>query len=179
MKSRPAVGSLGRALNRLAPSGQAEILGVAFPARTAGETIDAGRDILVTGFDPFELLVREATPADLAPAPPPPTLGGSKPYWAWLLMAALIVLAGCFGLLTVYQAALTAKEAFRVGPEAVVGWLVVLLGEVAVAVVLLALAELLRLVSGQGPPMPRRRPAEQGADEARAPNKSLQQTGPA
>jgi hypothetical protein len=81
----PAVGSVGRALDRLAPSGQVEVLGTAHSARTGGETIDTGRAILVTGFDPPDLLVREATPADVAqaqlpPSPPTevsgPTIGG-------------------------------------------------------------------------------------------------------
>jgi hypothetical protein len=67
MESRPAVGSLGRALGRLAPSGQVEVLGATHSARTTGATIDAGRDILVTGFDPFGLIVREATHSEVAP----------------------------------------------------------------------------------------------------------------
>src|SRR5262249_18358707 len=126
-----------------------------YPARTGGDTVDAGRDVIVTGFDPFGLLVREATPADLAPAPPPPTLGGSEPPWAWVLMAALFVLAGVLRGLSAIQASLTAEAAFRLGQVAVVGWLVGLLNGVTVVVVLLALAELLRLVSGRGPPIPR------------------------
>ncbi len=72
MHKRLLVGSLGRALSTLAPSGEVQVLGAAYPARTAGETIEAGRDILVTGFDPSGLLVREATPAEVADAPEPP-----------------------------------------------------------------------------------------------------------
>jgi hypothetical protein len=155
MDSRPAVGTLGRTLGRLSPSGQVEVLGTTHPARTAGEPIDAGRDILITGFDPFGLLVREATPAEVTPPPPSPPPQVEGPSWGSVLMVALFVLAGCFGLLTLISAALNAEFAFSHGAVAVVAWLLGLLGGITVVTVLLALAELLRLVARREPPAPR------------------------
>jgi hypothetical protein len=46
-----------------------EVLGATYAARTAGEAVEAGGEILVTGFDPFGLIVREATAAETAPVP--------------------------------------------------------------------------------------------------------------
>jgi hypothetical protein len=121
MDNRPAVGSLGRALDKLDPSGQVEILGAAYAARTAGETIDPGRNILVTGFDPLGLLVREASLADVAPAqlrPSPPTensgwtLGDS-----FLLAGAAISLLGCaFAIVTTLYGLWTMTQVFLLVP---------------------------------------------------------------
>jgi hypothetical protein len=105
MDSRPVVGSRGRALGRLAPSGQVEILATAHPARTSGETIESGQDILVTGFDPFGLIVRDATRVEELSAPTPlrpwlsaPTESDSRPGRIgnlFLTVGAIICFLGC------------------------------------------------------------------------------------
>jgi hypothetical protein len=48
-----------------------EVLGATYAARTKGEAVEAGGEILVEGFDPFGLIVREATAAETAPVPSP------------------------------------------------------------------------------------------------------------
>ena len=75
MHKRLLVGSLGRTLTALAPTGEVQVLGAVHPARTAGETIEVGRAVLVTGFEPSGLLVREATPIEVADAEEPPFRG--------------------------------------------------------------------------------------------------------
>ena len=99
MDNCPPVGSIGRALGKLAPSGPVEVLGTTYAARTEGETIDADRIILVTGFEPWGLLVREATPAEMAPAPlsslPPAQVSGSRIGNFFLYVGAVICLVAC------------------------------------------------------------------------------------
>jgi hypothetical protein len=119
MDSRPAVGSLGRAVSKLAPSGRVEVLGATHPARTAANPIDAGRDILVTGFDPFGLLVREATPADLVP-PPSPAPRTAQPSWAAVLLLTIgegVSLIGCLASVLYGVASLVAGGHLWGGPD--------------------------------------------------------------
>ncbi len=56
---RSAIGSLGRTLDKLSPTGRVQVLGTTRSARTQGETIEAGREVLVVAFDPLGLIVRE------------------------------------------------------------------------------------------------------------------------
>jgi hypothetical protein len=48
----PSPGSVGRALTRLAPSGNIEVDGSIYPARSDGDEIAEGSEVVVTGFDP-------------------------------------------------------------------------------------------------------------------------------
>src|SRR4051812_37713905 len=71
----PPTGSVGLTITALAPSGDVHVDGSVYPARVAGGTrIDQGRRIVVAGFDPFGLLVRELAPSDVAPVQAVPTL---------------------------------------------------------------------------------------------------------
>ena len=70
MGQRPTIGAIGRALSALTPDGQAEFDGVVFEVRAQeGNPIDPQQHVLVTGFDPQLLLVRQATPEEVAAAP--------------------------------------------------------------------------------------------------------------
>jgi membrane-bound ClpP family serine protease len=71
MDDRPTIGAVGRAFGALAPDGQAEFDGVSFPARAREANIDAGLPVVVTGFDPWFLIVRPATPEEAAARPQP------------------------------------------------------------------------------------------------------------
>jgi len=77
MGHRPPIGAIGLTLSALAPDGQAEFDGAVFEVRAqGGRNIDLRRRVIVTGFDPWLLLVREATPAEVAvnPLPSPPAV---------------------------------------------------------------------------------------------------------
>jgi len=50
----------------LSPEGEAEFDGASFQVRAEGTSIDSGRHVTVTGFDPWSLTVREATAAEVA-----------------------------------------------------------------------------------------------------------------
>jgi len=60
MDNAPAIGTVGRTLSVLAPDGQAEFAGASFQVRAREGSIDSGRLVVVTGFDPWSLIVREA-----------------------------------------------------------------------------------------------------------------------
>jgi len=60
MANAPPIGAVGKTLSALAPDGQAEFAGAPFPVRTREGSIDPGRLVVVTGFDPWSLIVREA-----------------------------------------------------------------------------------------------------------------------
>src|SRR5215510_2861807 len=73
MSQRPAIGAIGRTLSALAPDGQADFDGAVFEVRAeGGSNIDPQRHVLVTGFDPQLVLVREATPEEAATGTPSP-----------------------------------------------------------------------------------------------------------
>jgi hypothetical protein len=71
---RPPSGSVGQALTPLTPAGNVEVDGESYPARSVRGEIAAGRRVVVTGFDPWCLFVRELVPepATEAVQPPPP-----------------------------------------------------------------------------------------------------------
>jgi hypothetical protein len=115
MDNRPPMGSLGRALTKLDPSGSVEVLGTAHPARTIGKAIDAERSVIVTGFDPFGLIVREATPTEMVSAPVSPShsdqVTGSMIGDFFLKVGALICYLGCaFAVVKTVYALLVAKQ---------------------------------------------------------------------
>jgi hypothetical protein len=68
MIQRPTIGAVGRTVSALTPDGQAEFDGVPIAVRAQGGLIDPGRSVLVIGFDPRWLIVREATPEERAAA---------------------------------------------------------------------------------------------------------------
>jgi membrane-bound ClpP family serine protease len=61
--SRPSPGAIGRAVSPLTPAGTVEVGGNCFSARSTEGDIALGASVVVTGFDPSWLLVREAAPA--------------------------------------------------------------------------------------------------------------------
>jgi membrane associated rhomboid family serine protease len=70
MNDRPTIGEIGRTLSALNPDGSVEFGGVSFRARAdGGTTIEPGRTVVVTGFDPHFLVVREATAEEESAAP--------------------------------------------------------------------------------------------------------------
>ena len=78
---RPASGSVGQALTPLTPTGNVEVDGESFPARSERGVIAAGRRVVVTGFDPWCLFVREPIPEPVTETvqlpPPGPELAGA------------------------------------------------------------------------------------------------------
>jgi membrane-bound ClpP family serine protease len=60
---RPSAGSVGRAVSPLTPCGTIEVDGDCFPARSTQGNIALGSPVVVTGFDPSWLFVRETAPA--------------------------------------------------------------------------------------------------------------------
>jgi hypothetical protein len=62
MKNAPAIGAVGKTLSVLAPDGQAEFSGGLFQVRAREGSIDSGRLVVVTGFDPWSLIVSETAP---------------------------------------------------------------------------------------------------------------------
>ena len=85
MYQRPTVGAIGRASGTLAPYGQAEFGGVSFPVRAQDGRIDPGLPVVVTGFDPWSLLVRLATPEEVASRPQPTAPTTPNPAGAGVL----------------------------------------------------------------------------------------------
>jgi hypothetical protein len=71
---RPPSGAVGQALTPLTPAGNVEVDGESYPARSVRGEIAVGRRVVVTGFDPWCLFVRELVPerATEAVRPPPP-----------------------------------------------------------------------------------------------------------
>jgi hypothetical protein len=69
---RPASGSVGQALTPLTPEGSVEVAGESYPARSERGEIAAGRQVVVTGFDPRCLFVREFVPEPAREAAQPP-----------------------------------------------------------------------------------------------------------
>ena len=63
-----APGTVGRTISPLRPSGKVDIGGVNHEARSAGEWVDAGRPVIVVRTDAFNLVVRLATPEEVAAA---------------------------------------------------------------------------------------------------------------
>jgi membrane-bound ClpP family serine protease len=59
---RPSPGSIGQALSPLTPCGTIEVDGDRFPARSIEGDIALGCRVVVTGFDPLWLFVREMAP---------------------------------------------------------------------------------------------------------------------
>jgi hypothetical protein len=60
------VGSLGQTVGDLRPSGKVRVDDTVYEARSEGQWIDAGRQVVVVSFGPFGLVVREATAAEAA-----------------------------------------------------------------------------------------------------------------
>jgi hypothetical protein len=86
MDHRPTMGAVGRALSALSPEGEAEFDGASFQVRAEGTNIDSGRHVCVTGFDPWSLMVREATPEEVASQTTPndrtgPSAAGQIGLW--------------------------------------------------------------------------------------------------
>jgi membrane-bound ClpP family serine protease len=101
MADRPTIGAVGVAISALAPDGEAEFDGDAFCVRAQGGRIDSGRSVLVTGFDPWSLTVREATSEEVAayrPAAPTELAqsGGKGALWAIgaVVFGSLLVFGG-------------------------------------------------------------------------------------
>jgi len=71
---RPSPGSVGRAISTLSPSGTVEIGGAHYVARADRWPIEAGTQVVVTGFDPAGLFVRKFIPSRDEPAKTPLTV---------------------------------------------------------------------------------------------------------
>jgi len=69
MYPRPTISAVGRTLGALAPDGHAEFDGLAFQVRAQGGNIDSGQAVVVTGFDPWSLIVRTASMEEVAAQP--------------------------------------------------------------------------------------------------------------
>jgi NfeD-like C-terminal, partner-binding len=100
MDHRPTIGAIGRALSALSPDGEAEFDGALFQARAEGANIDSGQHVSVTGFDPWLLIVREATPDEVASQTTPTTQtapGGANRVGLWVVggvTVGILVIAG-------------------------------------------------------------------------------------
>jgi hypothetical protein len=121
---------VGRTISVLAPQGEAEFNGAAFVVRAQADRIESGRFVLVTGFDPWTLTVREATAEEVATQPPPtaPERAGSEGKGGLLVVGALV-----FGALLVAGS----LWSFQVGELAFFGYLVAMAGEMWLLVLLI------------------------------------------
>jgi hypothetical protein len=75
---RPALGSVGQALTPLTPAGNVEVDGASYPAESECGEIAMGGRVVVTGFDPWCLFVRELVPESTTDTVPPPPPGESS-----------------------------------------------------------------------------------------------------
>src|SRR4051812_7576501 len=70
----PPTGSVGLTISALSPTGEVHVGGSVYPARVRGGSIAERSRVVVTGFDPFGLIVREFVLSDAGPTKEPPTL---------------------------------------------------------------------------------------------------------
>jgi membrane-bound ClpP family serine protease len=122
MNHRPTIGSVGRTLSVMSPEGEAEFDGASFQVRAEGANIDSGRHVFVTGFDPWVLIVREATAEEIASQPTRtdetgPSVAGRMALW--------VVGAVTVGILVVVGSLLS----FAVGGLAGFGYLLAMAGQ--------------------------------------------------
>jgi hypothetical protein len=66
MSHRPKIGTIGRTCSALSPDGQADFAGTSFQVRVEEANIGSDRPVIVTGFNPWSLIVREATAEEIA-----------------------------------------------------------------------------------------------------------------
>jgi hypothetical protein len=122
MKDRPTIGAVGVTTSVLAPDGEADFNGALFPVRIQEGSVGSGSHVVVTGFDPWFLTVREATPAEvdaqlLSVAPGGASSEGKGIVW----VIGFVV----FGSLLVVGSLLF----FQVGGLAAVGFLLAMAGQ--------------------------------------------------
>jgi hypothetical protein len=97
-KLRAPVGSVGRTVADLRPSGKIDVLGVVHEARSEGLWIEAGRQVVVLRADAFGLVVREANgdeakslaAAALQRQPPDQPSEVTSPPSRWLVVRHLV-----------------------------------------------------------------------------------------
>jgi len=151
MENRPGIGATGRALTELSPEGQVEVGGTTFSARAA-ESIAAGQDVLITGYEPQALLVRAATAEEVAQAAAP----RPKPRLpTFYLVQTLYCLAAIHALLAILG---TAAQVPTTPIAGAVGLFRDLIFGLSGAAILYALGEILRMLDEQATRSARRDP---------------------
>jgi hypothetical protein len=126
MGHRPTIGAVGRTHSVLSPIGQAIFDGVVFQVRAEEANIDLDRHVMVTGFDPWSLTVREATPEEVAAKATPiePAESNLVPILAmWVVRVACVGFLGSFVVVGAFWS-------FEVGGLVGIGYVLSTLGQI-------------------------------------------------